>query len=111
MSLRGTEGAEGGAGAAGSMPAASLNSRWKQIELFEREAASLRSLDHPGIPRHIDSLEEDSDTDRHFYIVQVPASASLVCPLWAASLCASTQAPMLQVPAPCWPFLLRMNRS
>jgi ankyrin repeat protein len=33
---------------------------WKQLELFEREAKVLRTLDHPGIPRYIDAFQEDS---------------------------------------------------
>jgi hypothetical protein len=32
---------------------------WKQFELFEREVRVLRSLDHPGIPRHLDSFESE----------------------------------------------------
>jgi serine/threonine protein kinase len=35
---------------------------WKQVELFEREVATLAALDHPGIPRLIDRLEEDGRT-------------------------------------------------
>lgn len=27
---------------------------WKQYELFEREAATLRNLSHPGIPKYLD---------------------------------------------------------
>ncbi len=35
---------------------------WKAHELFEREVAVLRGLEHPAIPRYIDSfLDEDSD--------------------------------------------------
>jgi hypothetical protein len=32
---------------------------WKPFELFEREVRVLRSLDHPGIPRHLDSFESE----------------------------------------------------
>jgi len=35
---------------------------WKQVELFEREVATLAALDHPGIPRLVDRLEEDGRT-------------------------------------------------
>ncbi|CAD7697189.1 unnamed protein product [Ostreobium quekettii] len=45
-------------------------SDWKQLQLFEREANALKGLNHPGIPRYIDYFEEDTDTDRRFYIVQ-----------------------------------------
>ena len=44
---------------------------WKQLELFEREAKVLESLNHPGIPRYIDFFEEDSERDRGFFLVQV----------------------------------------
>ena len=44
---------------------------WKQLELFEREAKTLRFLDHPGIPKYIDYLSEDSERDRGFFMVQV----------------------------------------
>ena len=27
---------------------------WKQFELFEREATTLRALSHPGIPKYVD---------------------------------------------------------
>ena len=49
---------------------------WKQLQLFEREAAILRSLSHPSIPKYLDYFEEDLPDDRRFYIVQelVPGS-------------------------------------
>lgn len=31
---------------------------WKAFDLFEREARVLKALDHPGIPRFLDSFEE-----------------------------------------------------
>lgn len=31
----------------------------------------VQSLSHPGIPQYIDYFEEDTATDRAFYIVQV----------------------------------------
>lgn len=43
---------------------------WKQLELFEREAQTLENLDHPGIPKYIDSFEEDTASDRAFFLVQ-----------------------------------------
>lgn len=33
-------------------------SDWKAVELFEREAAVLESLDHPGIPRFVDHINQ-----------------------------------------------------
>lgn len=44
--------------------------RWKTIELFEREAKVLATLNHPRIPNYLDYFEDDSDTDLHFYLVQ-----------------------------------------
>ena len=35
---------------------------WKQVELFEREVATLAALDHPGIPRLVDRIEDDGRT-------------------------------------------------
>jgi serine/threonine protein kinase len=35
---------------------------WKQLELFEREVTTLAALDHPGIPRLVDRIEEDGRT-------------------------------------------------
>lgn len=44
---------------------------WKQLELFQREAAVLQSLAHPSIPRYLGYFEQDSDSDKAFYLVQV----------------------------------------
>jgi serine/threonine protein kinase len=43
---------------------------WKQLELFQREAVVLQGLAHAGIPAYIDYFEEDTASDRAFYIVQ-----------------------------------------
>jgi serine/threonine protein kinase len=43
---------------------------WKTLELFEREARVLESLKHPAIPDYLDYFQEDSKTDRRFYLVQ-----------------------------------------
>ena len=48
---------------------------WKQLELFEREAAALRSLSHPRIPAYKDYFEVDSDGDRAYFLVQVSQPA------------------------------------
>jgi hypothetical protein len=43
---------------------------WKPVELFEREARVLRSLDHPGVPGFVDAFEDDDPEGGHrFYIV------------------------------------------
>lgn len=43
---------------------------WKSLELFEREAAALRTLSHPAIPRYIDFVEVDLAADRVYVLVQ-----------------------------------------
>lgn len=43
---------------------------WKQLDLFQREAQILENLSHPGIPQYIDSFEEDTASDRSFFLVQ-----------------------------------------
>jgi len=45
-------------------------SQWKVIELFEREAKVLASLDHPQIPKYLDYFHIDLESDRRFYLVQ-----------------------------------------
>ena len=42
----------------------------KQIELFEREAATLAKIQHLQIPRFIDSLVDRSDREMHLCLVQ-----------------------------------------
>jgi eukaryotic-like serine/threonine-protein kinase len=43
---------------------------WKALELFEREARILASLNHPSIPRYLDYFQVDAPEDRSFYLVQ-----------------------------------------
>ncbi len=64
--------AEGPDGTVVAVKALSLRrmTDWKQLELFEREAKTLKSLDHPGIPKYIDYLSEDTEKDRGFFLVQ-----------------------------------------
>ncbi|CAL5229641.1 g13005 [Coccomyxa viridis] len=64
--------AEGPDGTSVAVKALSLRrmTNWKQLELFEREAKTLKSLDHPGIPKYIDYLSEDTKRDRGFFLVQ-----------------------------------------
>ena len=51
---------------------------WKQLELFEREAQTLETLKHPGIPKYIDYLSEDTENDRGFFLVQASASVTML---------------------------------
>jgi len=46
---------------------------WKTLELFEREVEILKTLDHPAIPRYIESFVVETETDRHFYLAQTLA--------------------------------------
>ena len=43
---------------------------WKTLELFEREAKVLQSIDHPQIPDYLDYFYLDTESDRRFYLVQ-----------------------------------------
>ncbi|MGD1871884.1 MAG: serine/threonine protein kinase [Mastigocoleus sp.] len=43
---------------------------WKVIELFEREAKILASLNNPGIPEYIDYFQIETEEDKTFVIVQ-----------------------------------------
>jgi serine/threonine protein kinase len=43
---------------------------WKTIELFEREAAVLRSLHHARIPAYVDSFRADLEGDPRFVLVR-----------------------------------------
>ncbi|DBA82766.1 hypothetical protein WJX77_011526 [Trebouxia sp. C0004] len=45
-------------------------SDWKQLDLFQREANTLKQLQHPGIPRYVADFEDDTDKDRGYYLVQ-----------------------------------------
>lgn len=42
-------------------------SGWKSFDLFERECAVLRSLEHPSIPRYLDTFAEE--TEGRYYLV------------------------------------------
>lgn len=45
-------------------------SEWKVLDLFEREARVLATLQHPGIPQYVDYFQLDTPDDRRFYLVQ-----------------------------------------
>jgi serine/threonine protein kinase/ankyrin repeat protein len=46
---------------------------WKLVELFEREAQILRSLEHPAIPAYLADFTVDTADDRYFCIAQTLA--------------------------------------
>ncbi|NEP56947.1 MAG: serine/threonine protein kinase [Symploca sp. SIO2G7] len=43
---------------------------WKVLELFEREAQVLSSLNHPAIPNYLNYFQVDTAENRWFYIIQ-----------------------------------------
>lgn len=45
----------------------SMGGDWKQFDLFEREVAVLRSLQHPAIPRYLDNFSSEQTGD--FFLV------------------------------------------
>jgi signal peptidase I len=48
-------------------------SNWKTLTLFQREVKVLQQLNHPAIPKYLDSFEVEVDGDRLFCIVQALA--------------------------------------
>ena len=45
-------------------------SDWKQLDLFEREAQTLKQLQHPGIPQYVADFQDDTEKDRGYFLVQ-----------------------------------------
>jgi serine/threonine protein kinase len=43
---------------------------WEDLKLFEREAETLKTLDHPSIPQYLDSFEVDTELGKGFTLVQ-----------------------------------------
>ncbi|MEG4421584.1 serine/threonine-protein kinase [Microcoleus sp. LAD1_D5] len=43
---------------------------WQDLKLFEREAETLKELDHPAIPRYLDYLEIDEPDSKGFALIQ-----------------------------------------
>jgi eukaryotic-like serine/threonine-protein kinase len=43
---------------------------WKALDLFERESQVLAHLNHPAIPKYLGYFYEDTQDDRHFYLIQ-----------------------------------------
>ena len=44
--------------------------KWDDLKLFEREAKTLKNLNHPAIPKYLDYFEVDTDLIRGFALVQ-----------------------------------------
>jgi serine/threonine protein kinase len=47
-----------------------LDFQWDDLKLFEREAATLKNLDRPEIPKYLDYFDVDEPTTRGFALVQ-----------------------------------------
>lgn len=43
---------------------------WKALELFEREAQALRSIEHPAVPAYLDAFQQEEAGDTQLYLVQ-----------------------------------------
>ncbi|QSJ19469.1 serine/threonine protein kinase [Nostoc sp. UHCC 0702] len=43
---------------------------WEDLKLFEREAETLKAIDHPAIPRYLDYFELNSSSNRGYALVQ-----------------------------------------
>ena len=43
---------------------------WKTLELLKREVKVLQNLDHPAIPKYLDSFSTEGDRSAIFYLVQ-----------------------------------------
>ena len=43
---------------------------WDDLKLFEREAETLKALDHPAIPRYLDSFDVSTELGQGFALVQ-----------------------------------------
>ncbi|WP_017300391.1 serine/threonine protein kinase [Nodosilinea nodulosa] len=43
---------------------------WEDLKLFEREAKTLKALNHPAIPSYLDSFDIDAETGQGFALVQ-----------------------------------------
>jgi serine/threonine protein kinase len=50
---------------------------WDDLKLFEREAATLKNLSHPAIPKYLDSFDLDLPSGKGFALVQtyIPAKS------------------------------------
>lgn len=43
---------------------------WNDLKLFEREAETLKSLEHPAIPKYLDFFEVETELGKGFALVQ-----------------------------------------
>mgnify|MGYP001804826126 CR=1 FL=1 len=57
---------------------------WEDLRLFEREAETLKSLDHPAIPSYLAAFEVDITLGKGFALVQTYIAAISLSDLVAA---------------------------
>ena len=69
---------------------------WKMLDLFEREVALLKQLDHPAIPRYVDSFICESEGDRHYYLAQTIANGKSLAD-WIESGWRATEADVIDI--------------
>lgn len=55
---------------------------WKGLELFQREAEVLRALEHPAIPRYVDTFSTQDADSVDFYLVQEYVEGRTLESLW-----------------------------
>lgn len=48
---------------------------WQELKLFQREAETLKTLNHPAIPQYLDYFEFDTPNDKGFGLVQTYVDA------------------------------------
>ena len=56
-------------------------SDWKQLDLFQREANTLKQLQHPGIPTYVADFEDDTEKDRGYFLVQASCCQASLLPM------------------------------
>eukprot|EP00178_Gracilaria_changii_P012609 TRINITY_DN356_c0_g1_i1.p1 TRINITY_DN356_c0_g1~~TRINITY_DN356_c0_g1_i1.p1 ORF type:complete len:576 (+),score=70.74 TRINITY_DN356_c0_g1_i1:973-2700(+) len=49
---------------------------WKALDLFQREAKTLKSLSHPSIPKYVDFFEYETESDTSYILVQKKAEGT-----------------------------------
>ena len=50
--------------------------QWDDLKLFEREALTLKNLDHPAIPKYLDYFDLEEASIRGFALVKMDSSRS-----------------------------------
>jgi serine/threonine protein kinase len=82
---------------------------WKAIELFEREAQVLSTLNCDGIPKYIDYFNSDLDGDLYFYIVQELAPGKTLSE-WMKSGWRATEAEIKTIAIQILDLLIYLHR-